>query len=290
MGFGPHNVYCSYKFPIMSYAYGPLWYNSLWLLLTFGMIVHAAARLLKYRSILSAAAKGASSSGQNNSKRGGTGGSGNKRNSSSANNSGSGTISLTMCYRFGVWGMIYLLIIGLANYRQTRAVFAGKYERSDMNLGVREFSGAVVGLAIWIIFGTGRAAWHASTIYVIYQRFKPAPRSVFNDGYDLRTYYNMPESGAAGSNSITNPQKPLGGVAVPSQAATSYRNDHPRNNPAVADPYRGYQGQGYQGQQQQQQQAQQQDYQDYKQQYGRGYTSRDDYDQGYSNGQAPYRY
>ncbi|KAJ3160806.1 hypothetical protein HDU86_008166 [Geranomyces michiganensis] len=232
LGFGPHRIYCSYIYPINSYAYGPLWYNIAFILATLFMIVHAGVRLLNYRKLMSAAAAGSrtqQSSGNNNNN--------SKRNSSNGT-SGAATISLTMCYRFGVWGLIYLVIMACANFRQIRAVVAGKYEAEDLKIGVREFAGSLVGISFWLVFGTGRAAWQASTPYVIYKYLRPAPASsLFNDSYDLRTYYEM---GAGAPPPVPAPAAAAGGSVGANRPRYADENPYGGRNDGGGGDYRSH--------------------------------------------------
>ncbi|TPX71048.1 hypothetical protein SpCBS45565_g01192 [Spizellomyces sp. 'palustris'] len=176
VGFGPHAVYCTYQFPINGYAYGPLPFNALFVIATLFMIVHAGVQLLIYRQRIDTDAERASSQS--------------KGFSNSNNSSATTRISLGMCYRFGMWGIVFLTIMVCANFRQIRAVIRQEYSESDKEVGVREYAGAIVGICSWLVFGTGRAAWTASTPYVIYSRLrrKSDTRTV-DDGYDLRGYY-----------------------------------------------------------------------------------------------------
>ncbi|KAJ3173377.1 hypothetical protein HDU87_007646 [Geranomyces variabilis] len=272
LGFGPHRVYCSYIYPISSYAYGPLWYNAAFILATLFMIIHAGMRLFTYRKLMSAAAAGSRTQQS----------SGNNKRSSSSGTSGAATISLTMCYRFGVWGLIYLIIMACANYRQIRAVVVDHYEPADLKIGVREYAGSFVGIAFWIVFGTGRAAWQASTPYVIYKYLRPAPASsLFNDSYDLRTYYEM----GAGAP----PQVP-----APAAAASAGGGGPSSARYADQDPYGGSGGGDYRGHPQQQQQQQQRYHQQgpsqpYMQQHPGGTYRGASFDDGYGSARPQQR-
>ncbi|KAJ3005473.1 hypothetical protein HKX48_000653 [Thoreauomyces humboldtii] len=227
-GFGPHSVYCTYMYPINSYSYGVFPYNALLIISTLCMILHASFRLMRYRSLLSATARGGSSSHNVKS-------SGSRRQSSGG--SANSTISLAMCYRFGSWGVVFLAIAVCANIGQSRAMVAGHYVREDLNIGVREYAGSVVGLAFWIVFGTGKAAWRASTIYRTYRWLRPEPKaSVFNDSYDMRQY----------SEGLYSPQSSTVTPKTSTQPLTSAYRAPAQPSPAVRQPYDSY----YQPQQQ----------------------------------------
>ncbi|KAI9093801.1 hypothetical protein DFS34DRAFT_652363 [Phlyctochytrium arcticum] len=287
-GFGPHNVYCTYIFPINGYAYGPLPFNAMFCVFTVIMISHAGLKLLVYRR--------RNDSTHNNSITSGS--SGQIKSSSTATTSAASRISLSMVYRFGIWGIIFLTVMICANFQQVRAVINQAYQPTDLKLGAREYSGALVGVCFWLVFGTGRAAWKASTPYVVFSYFSRGGRSrssstsAFSaapvrpqqtqsmshmmhspttpssqDSYSRRTEYDLdgiyskptsPSGGYPSPNSYSHSQPHLSQPQNPYSTSIGYPTRHqPPSPPAQYDsysysnPYAGGHG-GYQQSQQQQ--------------------------------------
>ncbi|KAI8817857.1 uncharacterized protein EV422DRAFT_208508 [Fimicolochytrium jonesii] len=252
-GFAFLGSYCQPVYPVKSFIYGPMWYNGLSTLACVAMILHAGGKLIVYRSQMSTNNE-STSGGVGKSSRGGT----------SPNSSA--TISKAMCVRFGVWVVVFLVVVVIANWKYVEAVANNKFMTADpRHIPVTFYAGAILGLAAYLVFGTGRAAFMASTPYAIYKHFtnrssrssttsgrRPSnfstssynptsstihntrvnTKAVENDGYDMRAYYldQSAKSGGAARETygVTREQD---GLSYPAVAAArqypvyDYTND-----------------------------------------------------------------